>query len=1168
MTRTTWILSLALGAWAATGCSAKSGTSEAGGHGADASLSALVVTADTEEAPLSPAFAPDVHTYTTAVRSRATSLTVTATATDPRVRSISVQPLGGAAVPLTSGVATAVALPAIGATMQLRVVVTAQDGVSTSGYTVNLTRRALGSDAALASLTDNEGILVFAAGTTSYAYEVPEVLAAGYSLTPTLSDPFASMTVNGAAAQSGAGWAVDFSSGSATVTIVVTAEDGVTQTTYTVHLSLNQVIPPTGVSVSSAGGKTVLGAAGDTLQLTAAVAPSNAVQAVNWSSSDPTIATVSSGGLVTAVGSGEVTVTASVAGATGITASIALVSGGGRAYFVLAPGVQGKGAPTATASLSSGTLTVTHSYGASGNAFKYDGTTGFLYGSNSNGFVILPFPLRGDFTLSATVAITAQAKNNNASGVGLGVTTGTQSNDRYAYVFMPASTTALTPTTPTATAAASTKYVNSPTNVTTGTTALAAATYSVGAGATSVQLTFSRIGSTYTLGAGAVTTTFDASALTDGTTAYGPGTVFPTLAFNNVNATISSLVFRDGAGNAIWDSATGTLTTWVPPSLTLSASTATIVRNKDATVNATAVAGGGAKSGITAVAADPSVVAVDYKDGVMTDNSPSVITLTGLKVGSTTVTVTNTADTNAGSRTKTIAVTVEDFTSSDGYGSLATRAYPAPGATAAYTDGELSLTFDSKPTLNAGGTISIFSYPDGTLVDRILFAGEVQPVTSYAGTSPTTVNINVGAQLARVEGNTVYFTPHFGKLAYGGSYYVGIATTAITGQLNATSFSGLSNLPSVATWRFTTRSAPTLGTTVNVDGSPAQTTADFRTLGGALMALAANPVASATAVTVNVAAGTYTELVNYRAKANSGLTITIRGPAGNARGDSAIVQYANGNGMNPSTSTRPSFYFAGANLVLENLWFKNTATRAAVNQAETLYFDSRTGYTVAAHNCSFSSNQDTLQLSGRAWFYDDYVEGNVDFLWGTADVALFEGCDVHVIPDASASTQQTYSLFVARTAKTAATTVGKGFVLWKSRVTVSDGVTAAYGRDAGYDPGNGGFYDQVTLIGNTFSTPSTGVLATGLWVNGTAPLSLGDSSYVGWKSSGNTGLTADQSPVSGTLTIASQTSEYDTRDHILNRDVTVASGAPTGFAAAATTLATTGLATAWGAPTP
>jgi hypothetical protein len=73
---------------------------------------------------------------------------------------------------------------------------------------------------------------------------------------------------------------------------------------------------------------------------------------------------------------------------------------------------------------------------------------------------------------------------------------------------------------------------------------------------------------------------------------------------------------------------------------------------------------------------------------------------------------------------------------------------------------------------------------------------------------------------------------------------------------------------------------------------------------------------------------------------------------------------------------------------------------------------------------------------------------------------------------------------------------------------------------------------------------------------------------VGWKSAGCTGLNlASLTTATGTsATIANQSTEYDTRDHILNRVVTVTSGSPSGYEAVPTAWDVSSLASAWGAP--
>jgi pectin methylesterase-like acyl-CoA thioesterase/protocatechuate 3,4-dioxygenase beta subunit len=935
-----------------------------------------------------------------------------------------------------------------------------------------------------------------------------------------------------------------FTVSSAAVTSVLlaaTVNPGASQVVIAQQATVTFITPPvTGITVTGAGNATTIASIGGTLQLTATVLPALATQTVTWSSSAPGTISVDASGLATANGYGQATLSAAATDGSGAVGSLVLTAlNGNFVIFEKQAGATGTASANASASLSGGVITASAIYTASGNAFKYN-SSGY-YGTESNGFVALPYALVGDFTLTARMTITTVNKTNNACGIGLGVTTGFEKTDRYAFAVL------TNPPTGSTVGAASTRYASSA-NTVVADPMTPAFTFTAGtASPTTVDVTFSRTGPNYTVSfaAGGVTAskTYAASAFTDGTTAFGPGPVYPALSFNNVVASITGFVVKDGAGTTLFDSATGTL---VPGgTLKLSAISAAVTADGPTTLTAAASAiGTGAPALISAVAANPSLVDVEVVG--------TTITLNSLQPGNTTLTVTNLGDWCLASRTKTIPVYVQGFNVADPYGSIAAKAYPAPGETQAYADGELSLAFDAAPVLTAGGSINVYN-ADGTLADRIFFANESQVVNG--------VTVNVGPQLARVSGNTVYFTPHFGKLVYGQSYYVGISQTSIVGTLNGQPFSGFSNNPAVATWHFTVRAAPSLtsGVPVTVDGAQAQTSADFRTVGGALMYLAAHPIASATAVTVNVAAGTYNELVNYRAaSANPGLTITLSGPAGNSRGDTCVIQYTNGNGWN-GQSARASFYFAGANLVLQNLTLKNNAVRATLGQAEAMYFDSRAGYTMAANNCSFISRQDTIQTSGRTWIYNSYIEGNTDFIWGIADAALFESCSLRVVNDAAG---QTYSMLVARTGTTGASTIGKGFVLLNSTVSVDSGIFVSYGRDAG----QGSFYDQVALLNNTFT--GAGALAAGLWVTTTAPLSLGDSTYVGWKASGNTGLGAESmATATGTASsIADVATEYDTRDHILNRVVTVSAGTPTGYADASTTWDLSGLVSAWIGP--
>jgi len=336
---------------------------------------------------------------------------------------------------------------------------------------------------------------------------------------------------------------------------------------------------------------------------------------------------------------------------------------------------------TNTATLASGTFSVNSVYGPSGNAFKYVAPN--YYGTVSNGFIAFPTPMTGDFSITAEVNVTTQNKPNNACGVGVGLTTGFSGTDAYAYILM--------------------RNANNSTN---GYYVSAAGATSAGApvvtfdNVTPLQLTFSRTGTNLTYGAGpvggmATTQTTATSAFTNGTLVYGDGAVYPAISFNNVAATITNLVIKDASGATVYDSATGALVTYVPASLTLSASTASMAKGASATVTATAVAIGGVVSGVTAVSADPTVATATVANGA----ASSTITLNGLKGGVTTVTVTNTSDSSSATNTKTIVVSVAEYAATDPYGSIATLAYPAPAAANAYTDGELALTFDVPPAL-------------------------------------------------------------------------------------------------------------------------------------------------------------------------------------------------------------------------------------------------------------------------------------------------------------------------------------------------------------------------------------------------------------------------------------------------------------------------------------
>ena len=195
----------------------------------DADLSGLTISAGTL-----PAFAAATISYTVSVANDVASVTLTPTTNDDDA-SVTVD---GSAV--ASGAASSAIALTAGVAKAIDIVVTAEDGTTTKTYTVTVTRAApatLSSDADLSALTLSAGALdpVFAAATEGYAVSVGNDVAS-ITLTPTVADDGASVTVDGTAVTSTeASEPIDLAVGANDIAIVVTAENG-TEKTYTVTI--------------------------------------------------------------------------------------------------------------------------------------------------------------------------------------------------------------------------------------------------------------------------------------------------------------------------------------------------------------------------------------------------------------------------------------------------------------------------------------------------------------------------------------------------------------------------------------------------------------------------------------------------------------------------------------------------------------------------------------------------------------------------------------------------------------------------------------------------------------------------------------------------------------------------------------------------------------------
>jgi len=192
----------------------------------NSTLSGLAISNGT----LAPVFNTNTTAYTVSETNGVTSITITPTAT---VAGSTIK-VNGTAV--ASGSASGAIPLSLGANT-INVVITAQDGVTTSTYTITATR-AKSAIATLSNIALSKGTLspVFAASTLAYTDLVSNTTTS-VTLTPTVTDPNATVTVNGAAVASSAASApITLVVGSNNVTVAVTAQDGTTKKTYTVNV--------------------------------------------------------------------------------------------------------------------------------------------------------------------------------------------------------------------------------------------------------------------------------------------------------------------------------------------------------------------------------------------------------------------------------------------------------------------------------------------------------------------------------------------------------------------------------------------------------------------------------------------------------------------------------------------------------------------------------------------------------------------------------------------------------------------------------------------------------------------------------------------------------------------------------------------------------------------
>jgi pectin methylesterase-like acyl-CoA thioesterase len=312
--------------------------------------------------------------------------------------------------------------------------------------------------------------------------------------------------------------------------------------------------------------------------------------------------------------------------------------------------------------------------------------------------------------------------------------------------------------------------------------------------------------------------------------------------------------------------------------------------------------------------------------------------------------------------------------------------FPANGAAGVCPDTQLRLTFPAAAARGSSGKIQIFDAADRSLVESI--AASDQQKSKTIGGVPGLHYLPV-----LLDGNHAIITLEK-PLAYHHAYSI---------IVDPGFFQGDPGIVSKSAWHFTTKDAPpAVGDgprklTVAADGS-----GDFATIQGALDFL---PEGNTVPTTVLVKNGTYHEIVFLTNKDH----ITILGedrkktilaypnndkfnkiagnPFGGAAPDPASADIAKGDAV----YHRGVFIGHRTNdLTLANLTIHNTTPHGG-SQAEAIILNGTTDAHAILVNLDLYSFQDTLQINGQAFISHCYIEGDVDFMWGTGP-CFFQVC--------------------------------------------------------------------------------------------------------------------------------------------------------------------------------
>lgn len=289
-----------------------------------------------------------------------------------------------------------------------------------------------------------------------------------------------------------------------------------------------------------------------------------------------------------------------------------------------------------------------------------------------------------------------------------------------------------------------------------------------------------------------------------------------------------------------------------------------------------------------------------------------------------------------------------------------------PAGENACLDTPLRLTFDSAPAIGTAGKLEVLRVSDGAVIETVDLSAA--PFVDRFGANG---GFMLRYEPVQISGQTAEIRLHAHLLKPGETYRVRVSADFFQG------FAGLAN-----SWTFGTRAAMARNperVVVAAEGS-----GDFCTIQGAVDQIEPHRDAPAE---ILVRKGTYREMVRIgRERRRIHLVGEDR--------ERTVLACTNNEKLNSGWIQRAVLGCEADDFVLENMTVQNT-TPYRGSQSEAV--------TINAERCilrhaNFLSFQDTLDLSGRVYVADCYIEGDVDYVWGYGS-ALFERCELKTMHD-------------------------------------------------------------------------------------------------------------------------------------------------------------------------